>query len=187
MGRAARRSTSRRRTQRRPKFHWRKKNSAQWVVAVEKPAYDLTIFKLHCGKLTLKIYTKGERLLRIEVVVHNTQELQCGHSLEKFPRILMQAKGILERFMDALSCIDQCFIADSMLEELPAPSSVGETKVAGIDLNKARFRWVVEAVIALCIIAIPPGIYRFGVSPPGPATEQPSRIGLWTPTRSLEV
>jgi hypothetical protein len=57
--------------QRRPKFHWRKKNSAQWEVAVEKPAYDLTIFKLHCGKLTLKIYTKGERVLRIEVVVHN--------------------------------------------------------------------------------------------------------------------
>jgi DNA-binding transcriptional ArsR family regulator len=137
--------------QRRPKFHWRKKNSAQWEVAVEKPAYDLTIFKLHCGKLTLKIYTKGERLLRIEVVVHNTQELQCGHSLEKFPRILMQAKGILERFMDALSCIDQCFIADSMLEELPAPSSVGKTKVGGIDLNKARIRWVVEAVIALSI------------------------------------
>ena len=137
--------------QRRPKFHWRKKNSAQWEVAVEKPAYDLTIFKLHCGKLTLKIYTKGERLLRIEVVVHNTQELQCGHSLEKFPRILMQAKGILDRFMDALSCIDQCFIADSMLEELPAPSSVGKTKVGGIDLNKARIRWVVEAVIALSI------------------------------------
>jgi hypothetical protein len=157
LGRAARRSTSRRRTQRRPKFHWRKKNSAQWEVAVEKPAYDLTIFKLHCGKLTLKIYTKGERLLRIEVVVHNTQELQCGHSLEKFPRILMQAKGILERFMDALSCIDQCFIADSMLEELPAPSSVGKTKVGGIDLNKARIRWVVEAVIALCISPSPQG------------------------------
>jgi len=124
-------------------------------------------------------------LLRIEVVVHNTQQLQCGHSLEKFPRILMQAKGILERFMDALSCIDQCFIADSMLEELPAPSSVGKTNVGGIDLNKARIRWVVEAVIALCISPSPPGIYRFGVSPPGPATEQPSRIGLWTPTRSL--
>jgi hypothetical protein len=88
----------------RPKFHCRKKNSAQWEVALEKPAYDLTIFKLHCGKLTLKIYTKGERVLRIEVVVHNTQELRCGHSLEKFSRILTQAKDILERFMDALSC-----------------------------------------------------------------------------------
>ncbi len=142
--------------QKRPKFHRRGKNSAQWEVAVEKPAYDLTIFKLHCGKLTLKIYTKGERVLRIEIVVHNTQQLQCGHSLEKFPRILMQARDILERFMDALSCIDQCFIADSMLEELPAPSSVGKTKVGGIDLNKARMRWVVEALIALCCASASP-------------------------------
>src|SRR6516164_1140242 len=135
---------------RRPKFHWHKNNSAQWEVVVEKPAYDLTIFKLHCGKLTLKIYTKGERVLRIEVVVHNTKQLRCGYSLEKFPRILIQSRDILERFMDALSCIDQCFIADGMLEELPAPSSVGKTKVGGIDLNKARMRWVVEALIALC-------------------------------------
>ena len=29
----------------------------------------------HCGKLTLKIYTKGERVLRIEAVAHNTREL----------------------------------------------------------------------------------------------------------------
>jgi hypothetical protein len=134
--------------QRRPKYRKRKK-SAEWEVAVERPAYALTIFKLHCGRLTLKIYTKGERVLRIEVVVHNTEELRCGRSLEKFPEIVVQAKGILERFMDALSCIDQCFIADRMLEQLPAPSQVGKTKVGGIDLNKARMRWVVEAVIAL--------------------------------------
>ena len=51
--------------------------------------------------------------------------------------------------MDVLSCIDQCFIADSMLEQLPASSWVGKTKVGGIDLNKPRMRWVVEAVIAL--------------------------------------
>jgi len=99
--------------------------------------------------LTLKIYTKGERVLRIEVVVHNTEQLRCGRSLEKFPEIVVQAKGILERFMDALSCIDQCFIADRMLEQLPVPSQVGKTKVGGIDLNKARMRWVIEAVIAL--------------------------------------
>ena len=48
--------------QRRPKYRKRKKKSAEWEVAVERPTYDLTIFKLHCGKLTLKIYTKGERV-----------------------------------------------------------------------------------------------------------------------------
>jgi len=135
--------------QRRPRYHKRKNQSAEWEVTVEKPTYDLTILKLHCGKLTLKIYTKGERVLRIEVVVHNTEQLRCGRSLEKFPEIVVQAKGILERFMEALSCIDQCFIADRMLEQLPAPSQVGKTKVGGIDLNKPRMRRVVEAVIAL--------------------------------------
>jgi hypothetical protein len=28
----------------------------------ETPAYDVTIFKVHYGKMTLKIYTKGERV-----------------------------------------------------------------------------------------------------------------------------
>jgi hypothetical protein len=88
-------------------------------------------------------------VLRIETVVHNTKELRCGRSLEKFPEIVVEAKGILERFMNALSCIDQCFIADRMLEQLPAPSQVGKTKVGGIDLNKPRMCWVIEALIAL--------------------------------------
>jgi hypothetical protein len=88
-------------------------------------------------------------VLRIETVVHNTKELRCGRSLEKFPQIVVEAKGILERFMNALSCIDQCFIADRMLEQLPTPSQVGKTAVGGIDLNKARMRWVIEALTAL--------------------------------------
>jgi len=134
---------------RRPKYRQRTKRSAEWEVAVERPTYDLTIFKLHCGKLTLKIYTKGERVLRIEAVAHNTQELNCGRSLDKFPDAVSRLKAILERFADALSCIDQCFIADEMLEHLPLASWVGKTLVGGIDLNKARMRQVVEALIAL--------------------------------------
>jgi hypothetical protein len=61
----------------RPKYRRRTKRSAEWEVAVERPTYDLTIFKLHCSKLTLKIYTKGERVLRIEAVAHNTTELNA--------------------------------------------------------------------------------------------------------------
>jgi hypothetical protein len=133
----------------RPIYRRRTKRSAEWDVAVERPTYDLTIFKLHCGKLTRKIYTKGERVLRIEAVAHNTTELNCGRSLEKFPEVVFRLKGILERFADALSCIDQCFIADEMLEHLPIASQVGKTVVGGIDLNKQRMRQVVEALIAL--------------------------------------
>src|SRR5205085_6687188 len=90
----------------RPICRRRTKRSAEWEVAVERPTYDLTIFKLHCGKLTLKIYTKGERVLRIEAVAHNTRELNCGRSLEKFPEVVSRLKAMLERFADALSCID---------------------------------------------------------------------------------
>ena len=113
---------------------------AEWEISLEKPAYDLTIFKLHCGKLTLKIYSKGERVLRIEAVAHNTQQLNCGRALAKFPEVVSRLKSVLERFADALSCIDQCFIADDTLEELPAASQVGKTTVSSIDLNKTHMR-----------------------------------------------
>src|SRR5260370_41596763 len=73
----------------RPKIHRRTKRSAEWEVAVERPTYDLTIFKLHCGKLTLKIYTKGERVLRIEAVAHNTPQLPRGRPLSKLPSALL--------------------------------------------------------------------------------------------------
>jgi len=133
----------------RPKYRARQKPSAQWEVTIERPTYDLTVFKLHCGSLTLKIYSKGERVLRIEAIAHNTRELKCRRSIEDFPEVVMRLRSMLERFADALSCIDQCFIADDMLEQLPAASQVGKTIVGGIDLNKARMRQVIEALIAL--------------------------------------
>jgi len=133
---------------RRPRYRTRKRRSAEWEVAVEKPTYDLTIFRLHCGKLTLKIYTKGERVLRIEAMAHNVTELDCGRSVERFPRIMGELRGILERFIQALSCMD-CFIADDTLDRLPEPSVVGKARVGGIDFNKPRMRRVAEAILTL--------------------------------------
>jgi hypothetical protein len=135
----------------RPKYRPRNMRAAQWQVAVERPTYDLTVFKLHCGKLTLKIYSKGERVLRIEAVARNIRELRCGRLLDNFPWIVCRLKNMLENFMEALrlSCIDQCFIGDEMLERLPLPVRVGKSVVGGIDLNKPRLRHVAEAVVAL--------------------------------------
>ena len=53
--------------------------------------------------------------------------------------------------MNALSCIDPCFIAQETLEQLPTPAQVGKTKVGGIDFNKPRMRWVAQAVLALSL------------------------------------
>src|SRR5262249_111545 len=45
--------------------------------------------------------------------------------------------------------IDQCFISDETLEQLPKSSVVGHSKVGGIDFNKQRMREVGQAILAL--------------------------------------
>ena len=54
---------------------------------VQAHGYDLTVFKVRWGNLTLKIYDKGGRVLRVEVVVHNAKELRCGKVLQKLPAL----------------------------------------------------------------------------------------------------
>jgi hypothetical protein len=133
----------------RPHYDKRRKNPTRWGVVVEKPTYDLTIFKVHYGKMTLKIYTKGARVLRIEVIVHNAKQYPWRRSLPYFEEIVVRLRGILERFLNAVGCLDACFVADDTLDKLPLPAWAGQTKVGGIDLNKPRMRRVAEAILAL--------------------------------------
>jgi len=62
---------------------------------------------------------------------------------------VIRLRDILERFLNALGCLDAPLVADETLENLPLPSRVGQSKVGGIDFNKPRMRWVAEAVLAL--------------------------------------
>jgi hypothetical protein len=133
----------------RPHYDKRKKNPMRWGVVVETPTYDLTVFKVHYGKMTLKIYTKGARVLRVEVIVHNTKAYRWGRSLPCLGEIVIRLRGILERFLNAVGCMDACYVTDETLENLPLPTQVGKTKVGGIDFNKPRMRRVAEAVQAL--------------------------------------
>jgi hypothetical protein len=126
-----------------------RRSSSVIEAAIETPSYDLTVFKLHFGRLTGKAYTKGERVLRFEAIVHNTAELRCGRMIEHFPEIVSQLAGIAERFCTALDCVDTGFIADGVLDELPTGSTLGATRVGGIDLNKQRMRDALSAVLAL--------------------------------------
>ncbi len=126
-----------------------RKKKARLEVVVERPTYDLTVLKLHFGKLTLKAYTKRERVLRFEAIVHNTTELHCGRSLPKFPYIVAQLMRMLDRFLNNLQCLSACFVSDDTLNQLPMPSQVGSTPVGGIDLNKPRMRAPLAAVLSL--------------------------------------
>lgn len=136
-------------TKYRPYKRDKKAKQPRFEVAVERPAYDLTVFKVHFGKLTVKIYSKGERVLRIEVVAHNVAQLGCGRGIDTFPQITRSLKAILERFLCVLRSVDVSFIDEGTLERWPLPSKLGATRVGGLDINQPRIRAVMEAVIAL--------------------------------------
>jgi hypothetical protein len=123
--------------------------SPRLAVVIETPRWDLTLFKVHFGRLTLKGYTKGEHVLRFEAVVHNTRQLGCGRAIEKFPEIVTRLAGMAERFCTTLDCVDTGFLPDGTREALPLPSRIGATRVGGIDLNKPRIRATLAAVLAL--------------------------------------
>jgi hypothetical protein len=126
-----------------------RKHSSAIEAAIETPTFDLTVFKLHFGRLTGKAYTKGERVLRFEAIAHNTAELRCGRMIEKFPKIVTQLAGIAERFATALDCVDTGFLGDGILDQLPTASMLGATRVGGVDLNRPRMRDALAAVAAL--------------------------------------
>jgi hypothetical protein len=140
---------------RRPFKSKNRKKDPRLEIVVEKPTYDLTIFKIHFGKITAKMYTKGERVLRIEIIVHNSKELHCGRSLEKFPEIVLRLKGIIEQFLAVIRYMDASFISSDSLDNLVLPSFVGKTRVGGVDIQKPRMRIVLEAITALA--AMPGG------------------------------
>ena len=52
-------------------------------------------------------------MLRFEAIAHNTAELRCGRMIEKFPEIVTQLAGIVERFATALDCVDTGFLGDA--------------------------------------------------------------------------
>jgi hypothetical protein len=126
-----------------------KKSETRWEITVETPEYGLTVFRIHAGTLTLKMYTKGERVLRCEVIVHNVRKLRRGNGLGRWLPVVTHLKEVLGRFLEVLQCADSATLDDGMWEELPEPSAVGAARVAGIDIASPRMAAVMEAVVAL--------------------------------------
>lgn len=109
----------------------------------------ISSFRVHFDRLTLKIYTKGERVLPIEAMPHNTRDLRCGTSPERYPLLMAALRQMVDRFLEVIDCVDAAFIEPGLLDALPQPSQVGRARVGGVDLNKARMRAVAESVLAL--------------------------------------
>ena len=129
--------------------HRRNGRPPRFEATTERLTYSLTIFKLRFGNLGVKIYTKGERVLRIEATAHAIGDLRCRKSIEHFPTHVQLLEQILERFLEVLQCVNVAWINDSTLEDLTTPSELSNTRVGGIDINQPRMRAVLQAVLAL--------------------------------------
>jgi hypothetical protein len=111
--------------------------------------HDVTVFTLRWGNLVLKMYDKGERVLRIEVKVLNTTALKVGKLLEKLPQMLARMQEMLVRFLGVVQAAHVSFIDAGQFESWAEPSQRGNRRLAGLDLNKARNRAVVQGLVAL--------------------------------------
>lgn len=118
-------------------------------VRIETPDYNLTIFKIHFGRLTVKLYDKGERTLRAEVVVHNTKDLKCKRGIDSFGEIVEKLETIMGSFLSNLDHAHVATIDEGSFEEMVKPSQSGKNRLAGIDFNKVRTKQVAAVLLAL--------------------------------------
>ena len=116
---------------------------------LERRSYDMTVFKVRWGGFTVKIYDKGERVLRFEVTVHNTKELRCGRMLECWPELIGKMQGVMDRFMNTVRAADHAFIGGEVFDSLPLPVLMKGSSVSGINMESQRMRAVIFSVMAL--------------------------------------
>ncbi len=93
----------------------------------------------------------GEHVLRFEAITHNTKQLRCGRVLDRFGDIIQRLAEMVDRFATTLGCVDTTFIGDQLLDQLPLPTQIGQTRVGGVDLNKSRIRAALSATLALSV------------------------------------
>lgn len=116
---------------------------------IERTEHDLTVFKLKFGRLELKMYDKGARVLRIEMIARHVADLRCGRLLVRVPEMLGKMRQTLLNFLNVVQAVCGGCIDARQLDALPAPSACGSKRIAGVDLQKPRMQAAVSAVIAL--------------------------------------
>ncbi len=116
---------------------------------VRPKGVKFTIFKILDGQMIIKIYDKGERVLRIEVVCNNVGDMKVKRGLDNFPMIIKEVRQILESFISVLYFSHVSFVDKGEFDQLSQPSKKGKERLAGINLDKARCRNVMKAVLEL--------------------------------------
>jgi len=133
-------------------------------ITFEKPAHDLTVFKIHFGMMTIKLYTKGESVLRSEAIINNMRRMSLNRKrlrrgLDHFPEIVTFLRDCLIRFLNELQAVDLAWINETELDDFAHGEKLGNVRVGGIDLRTARSHEVIKAFMKL---ALDPRGFRTG-------------------------
>jgi hypothetical protein len=120
-------------------------------VSVEKPEYNLTVYKIQFGHIVIKLYDKGERTLRAEIMLLNARDLKCKRSLENLPQIVKCLKQIMTNFLNSITFAHISFLDDGSYDRLLEPEIKGKNRLAGININNLRIRTFMHSLLALSI------------------------------------
>jgi hypothetical protein len=82
-------------------------------------------------------------------VAHNVKDLRSGKVLDKLPDLLKRMREMLVRFLGTVQAAHVAFPDKGAFGRWSKPTQHGTRRLAGIDLNKARNRQVVDAVVVL--------------------------------------
>ncbi len=82
-------------------------------------------------------------------MAHNAKDLRCGMLVEKLPQLLKTMEQYLHNFLNIVQAAHVSFLDEGTFDDLAVPTQRGSRRCAGVDLNKARMRQVVAAVVAL--------------------------------------
>ena len=127
----------------------RGRRAAEVSREVRRLEHDLTVMKIDWDKRTLKLYDKGERLLRLEMVVHNAKALKRRRGLPDLGEIAGYLRQTLSRFMGVVQMAHVATVDRDVYEALSEPGQVGTQRIAGIQMTNARMRSVMATGIAL--------------------------------------
>lgn len=111
--------------------------------------YDLTILKLHFGHRTLKLYDKGARVLRIEVIVHSLTALRCGKRVEKGSILLARLQRMVIDFLNVVYAAHRSTLDADALDALPSRRSAGPSGWPAWTSRSRACGAVLAAVLAL--------------------------------------
>jgi hypothetical protein len=127
----------------------RGRRAAEVSREVRRLEHDLTVLKVHWDKRTLKLYDKGERLLRVEMVLHNVKALKRRRGLPDLGEIAEIMRQTLSRFMGVVQVAHVATVDRRTYEKLSEPGQVGTQRMAGIQMTNVRMRSVMDTVVAL--------------------------------------